>query len=268
LRERLLQSAELLDSQHRLLSLIDAIQKILQSTAVSASELEHFVCQIVSQRDEVEQDLSKVRLKQQEMSSQISDVDAALLNSHESAEQQLVAAQASRDGIKKRIEELEAQLALARGDLAASENHLASVRLAAEASKKQFLHQQGTLQKEFNVLVADASQDERELRGIQTIETLLKSFSLETSAAHNRIIAEMQQTHSRCSDDHFSAMTMHCRHLISSTSVMRRQVQFLNSEIADLDAKATKLQELGMTKELKGIPSHKQARRAEHCVVV
>ena len=53
-------------------------------------------------------------------------------------------------------------------------------------------------------------------------------------------------------------MTLHCRHLVSSTSIMRLQVEFLNSEIADLDAKASKLHELGMAKELKSIPSQKQ----------
>jgi hypothetical protein len=41
---------------------------------------------------------------------------------------------------------------------------------------------------------------------------------------------------------------------------MRRQLEFLNSEIADLDVKASKLQELGMSKELKSIPLQKQVR--------
>ena len=116
------------------------------------------------------------------------------------------------------------------------------------------------MQKQLDGLTADASRDESELCGIQTIESLLKSLSLEIGAAHQRIIAEMQQTHGRCKDDHLSAMTLHCRHLVSSTSVMRRQVEFLNSEIADLEAKASKLQELGMVKEFKSIPSQKQAR--------
>jgi uncharacterized protein YlxW (UPF0749 family) len=98
------------------------------------------------------------------------------------------------------------------------------------------------------------------LRGIQTIESLLKSLSVEISAAHSKIISDMQQTSSRCKQEHVSAMTTHCRHLVSSTSVMRRQLEFLNSEIADLDVKASKLQELGMSKELKSIPLQKQVR--------
>lgn len=260
LTERLLQSAQLIDSQNRILSLIDCVQKILQTTGVSASELEQFVSQIVLQRDDIEQDLTKVRLKQEEVSSQISDADAALLQHHDSSRLELVAAQEHRDGIKKRIEELEAQLAQARGELADSESHLAAVRRAGESTKKQHLQQQDSLQKQLNALVADASQDECELRGTQSIEALLKSMSLEISVAHNRIVTEMEQTHSRCKDDHLSAMSIHCRHLVSSTSVMRRQLEFLNSEVADLDAKASKLQELGMVKELKSVPSQKQAR--------
>jgi hypothetical protein len=258
LRERLLQSAEMIDSHNRMFSLIEGIERILKTTGLSASELEHFVTQVVTQRDTIEQDLSSVRLKQQEVSSQSSDVDEELLRVNRSAHLELVTAQESRDGIKKRIEELEAQLAQARSELAASEKHLVSVLRAGEASKMQQLRQQESLRKQFDALAADALQDECELRGIQTIESLLKSLSHEISAAHSRTITEMQQSYSSCKDGHLSAMTLHCRHLVSSTSIMRLQVEFLNSEIADLDAKASKLHELGMAKELKSIPSQKQ----------
>jgi hypothetical protein len=260
LRERLLKSAEMIDSQNRMFSLIEGIEHILKVTGLSASELEHFVSQVMLQRGVLEQDLSQLRVKQQQTSMQISDVDAELIKAGDLAHSELVGAQNVRDEILKHIQELEAQLEQARADLAASEIQLVSVRRAGEASKKQQLQQQDSLQKQFHTLTADASQDESELRGIQTIESLLKSLSLEIGAAHQRIIAEMQQTHGRCKDDHLSAMTLHCRHLVSSTSVMRRQVEFLNSEIADLEAKASKLQELGMVKEFKSIPSQKQAR--------
>ena len=260
LRDRLLLSASLIDSNNRMLSLIDDIEGILKTTGLSASELEQFVSQVVSQRSVIEQDLSNVRLKQQEISSKLSDVDSELIQTHDSTHLELVAAQESRDAIKQRIEELEAQLAQARAELVASENNLVRVRRAGEASKKHQLQEQDSLQKQFNGLVEDASQDECELRGIQTIESLLKSLSLEISAAHSKVVSDMQQTNGRCKGDHLSAMTMHSRHLVSSTSVMRRQVEFLNSEIADLDVKASKLQELGMAKELKSIPLQKQAR--------
>jgi hypothetical protein len=260
LRERLLQSAELIDSNNRMISLVDDIDKILKTTALSASELEQFVSQVELQRNLIEQDLGHVRIKQQEVSSKISDADAELLKISDSTQLELVAAEESRDAIKQRISELEAQLVHARADLAAAENHLIHVRHAGEVSKKNQLQEHDTLQKQFAGLIAEASQDECELRGIQTIESLLKSFSLETSAAYSKIISEMQQTSCRCKEDHLSAMTTHCRHLVSSTSVMRRQVEFLNSEIADLDVKASKLQELGMTKELKSIPLQKQVR--------
>jgi hypothetical protein len=247
LRERLLQSAELIDSNHRMISLVDDIDEVLKNTGRSAFEIEQFVSQVVSQRNLIEQDLSQVCTKQQEFSSKISDADAELIKSNHSVQLEIVAIEASRDAIKQRIEELETQLVHARAELTSSENHLVRVRQAGEVSKKHQVLQQDEL-------------NECELRGIQTIESLLKSLSVEISAAHSKIISDMQQTSSRCKQEHVSAMTTHCRHLVSSTSVMRRQLEFLNSEIADLDVKASKLQELGMSKELKSIPLQKQVR--------
>jgi chromosome segregation ATPase len=243
-----------------MISLVDDIDEVLKNTGRSAFEIEQFVSQVVSQRNLIEQDLSQVCTKQQEFSSKISDADAELIKSNHSVQLEIVAIEASRDAIKQRIEELETQLVHARAELTSSENHLVRVRQAGEVSKKHQVLQQDELKKQYTGLVAEASQDECELRGIQTIESLLKSLSVEISAAHSKIISDMQQTSSRCKQEHVSAMTTHCRHLVSSTSVMRRQLEFLNSEIADLDVKASKLQELGMSKELKSIPLQKQVR--------